>query len=118
MTPARATLRVKDPAQAVRFYGQVLGFDVLVFDDRRARVELPGLDLLLLREDREQSEKVFGAGAARHRPGVGVELRLVVDDPATFAERVSSRGGFLVSRSADAVTVRDGDGYVLTFERL
>jgi catechol 2,3-dioxygenase-like lactoylglutathione lyase family enzyme len=114
---ARAVLRVKDPTQAVRFYGQVLGFDVLVFDDARARVELPGLELILVREDRAATEAVFGAGAAKHRPGVGVEIRVTVADPPAYAARVAERGGFLVAKAPDATTVRDGDGYVITFEK-
>jgi catechol 2,3-dioxygenase-like lactoylglutathione lyase family enzyme len=114
---ARVTLRVKDPAQASRFYGGVLGFDVLVFDADRARAELPGLAVDLVRDDRAELERLHGAAAVRHRPGVGVEIHVTVPDPAAIAERVRTRGGFLVSASDAAATVRDGDGYVLTFQR-
>jgi catechol 2,3-dioxygenase-like lactoylglutathione lyase family enzyme len=112
---ALVVLRVKEPTQASRFYGDVLGFDVVVFDDARVRVDLPGVALELIREERAASDALFGPGASRHRPGVGVELRLVVANPAALAERVRTRGGFLVSETPTSVTVRDGDGYVATF---
>lgn len=115
--PARLTFRVKDPAQSVRFYGAVLGCDTMVFDDARARAELPGVTLDLVRFDRDELDAVHGPGAHKHRPGVGVEVFCATPDPEAVAERVRTRGGFLVRASADSVTVRDGDGYALTFSR-
>lgn len=115
MSGPAVILRVREPSQAVRFYGDVLGFDVLTLGADRAQADLPGVVVELVRDG--ALETLHGAGAARHRSGVGVELRLAVADPVALAERVRTRGGFLVSATADATTVRDGDGYVWTFVR-
>lgn len=113
----RLVLRVKDPEQSTRFYGGVLGCDVMVFDAGRARAELPGLTLDLVRTAAEDVERLHGAGAGRHRPGVGVEILVETADPPSIAERVRSRGGFLVAAGPTATSVRDADGYLITFAR-
>ena len=109
------TLRVREPTQAARFYRDVLGFQVVIVEATHVQVVLPGLALQLIHDDR--LDALHGAGAGRHRPGVGVELHVAVESPAEIAERVRSRGGFLVAETDDAVSVRDGDGYLITFDR-
>jgi catechol 2,3-dioxygenase-like lactoylglutathione lyase family enzyme len=108
------TLRVKDPAQALRFYRDVVGLPAALLSPDLAHVTLPGLLLALARE--ENLDRLHGPGAGRHRPGVGVEIHVPVKDAAEIADRVRSRGGFLVSEEPGRVTARDMDGYVLTFE--
>jgi len=108
------TLRVADPSQAIRFYRDVLGFQVALLSAAEARVTLPGVVLTLVLDQR--LDELHGSGAARHRPGVGVEIHVPVADAAEIAGRVRSRGGFLVSEAPGRVTARDMDGYVLTFE--
>lgn len=108
------TLRVADPPQAVRFYRDVLGFAVTLLGAEEARVTLPGQVLALVKDGRLDS--LHGAGASRHRAGVGVEIHVNVDDAADLAARIRARGGFLVSEAPGRVTARDMDGYVLTFE--
>jgi catechol 2,3-dioxygenase-like lactoylglutathione lyase family enzyme len=108
------TLRVADPTQSLRFYRDVLGFPATVLGAESARVTLPGLVLELVRDRR--LDELHGAGAGRHRPGVGVEIHVPVPDAAEVARKVRERGGFLASESEGRVSVRDADGYVLTFE--
>lgn len=108
------TLRVADPAQALRFYRDVLGFEGTVLGAQSARVSLPGLLLELVRDER--LDALHGAGAGRHRRGVGVEIHVPVDDASKVAAAVRSRGGFLVAEEPGRVSARDHDGYVITFE--
>jgi catechol 2,3-dioxygenase-like lactoylglutathione lyase family enzyme len=108
------TLRVQDPAQAIRFYRDVVGFPATLLGPELAHVTLPGLLLALVRD--EKLDLLHGGGAARHRPGVGVEIHVPVPDAAEIAERVRSRGGFLVGEAPGRVSARDMDGYVITFE--
>jgi catechol 2,3-dioxygenase-like lactoylglutathione lyase family enzyme len=108
------TLRVRDPAEAVRFYRDVLGFPSTLIGAESAQVTLPGLVLALVRD--QNLDVLHGPGAGRHRPGVGVEIHVPVADAAEFAEKVRSRGGFLVKQEPGRVSARDLDGYVLTFE--
>ena len=108
------TLRVQDPAQALRFYRDVLGFEGRLLAADLAHVNLPGILLALVRDAR--LDVLHGPGAGRHRPGVGVEIHVPVSDAALTAEKIRSRGGFLVSEEAGRVSARDMDGYVVTFE--
>jgi catechol 2,3-dioxygenase-like lactoylglutathione lyase family enzyme len=108
------TLRVADPTQAVRFYRDVLGFGVTLLGAEEARVTLPGNVLALVKD--AKLDQLHGAGASRHRPGVGVEIHVPVDDSEEIAARIRARGGFLVAEGPGRVTARDMDGYVLTFE--
>ena len=108
------TLRVADPTQAVRFYRDVLGFPATIESAVGARVTLPGLVIGLVRD--RKLDLLHGPGAARHRPGVGVEIHVPVPDAAEIARKVRERGGFLVAEEPGRVSVRDADGYVLTFE--
>jgi catechol 2,3-dioxygenase-like lactoylglutathione lyase family enzyme len=108
------TLRVADPAQALRFYRDVLGFSATLESTEGARVSLPGLVLALVRD--RKLDALHGPGAARHRPGVGVEIHVPVPDAAEVARKVRERGGFVVAEEPGCVSVRDADGYVLTFE--
>jgi catechol 2,3-dioxygenase-like lactoylglutathione lyase family enzyme len=108
------TLRVQDPAQALRFYRDVLGFETRLLGPDLAHVTAPGLLLALVRDGR--LDALHGAGAGRHRPGVGVEIHVPVDDAAATAQAIRTRGGFLVSEEHGRVSARDMDGYVLTFE--
>jgi catechol 2,3-dioxygenase-like lactoylglutathione lyase family enzyme len=108
------TLRVADPAQALRFYRDVLGFPGALESTEGARVTLPGLVLALVRDGRLDS--LHGPGAGRHRMGVGVEIHVPVPDAAEIARKVRERGGFLAVEEPGRVSVRDADGYVLTFE--
>ncbi len=109
------TLRVKDPSQSARFYRDVLGFQVEIADQSLAHVVLPQGILRLVHDDR--MDELHGPGSGRHRLGVGVEIHVSTPSPAEVAERIRTRGGFLVRESEDSVTARDGDGYVVTFER-
>jgi catechol 2,3-dioxygenase-like lactoylglutathione lyase family enzyme len=108
------TLRVKDPAQAIRFYRDVAGLSVTLTSPDLAHVHAPGLVLALVRDDR--LDALHGAGASRHRPGVGVEIHVPVDDPAKIAEQIRTRGGFLVEEAPLRTSARDMDGYLITFE--
>jgi catechol 2,3-dioxygenase-like lactoylglutathione lyase family enzyme len=108
------TLRVADPTQAIRFYRDVLGFPVSLLGAEVAHVTLPGLLLALVKDAR--LDLLHGPGAGRHRPGVGVEIHVPVADAAEIADRIRSRGGFLVAEEPGRVTARDADGYVFTFE--
>ena len=108
------TFRVADPTQAIRFYRDVLGFPVTLVGAEEARVTLPGQILTLVKDRR--LDQLHGAGASRHRPGVGVEIHVPVEDAAGIAARIRLRGGFLVLEEPGRVTARDMDGYVLTFE--
>jgi catechol 2,3-dioxygenase-like lactoylglutathione lyase family enzyme len=108
------TLRVKDPAQALRFYRDVIGLPSRLVSADLAHVTLPGGILALVRDER--LDALHGAGAARHRPGVGVEIHVPVEDAAAVARRIRSRGGFLVAEEPGRASARDMDGYLLTFE--
>lgn len=106
-------LRAREPVESLKFYVDVLGFPGQAESLTEAHVQMPGLNLLLIRDP--NLEATFGSGAERHRVGVGMELRFDVDDPAAIAGRVRERGGFLVRSSEAEAVVRDADGYVLTF---
>jgi catechol 2,3-dioxygenase-like lactoylglutathione lyase family enzyme len=108
------TLRVQDPAQALRFYRDVLGFPARLLGADEAHVTLPGLMIALVRDGR--LDALHGAGASRHRPGVGVEIHVPVADAAEMARAIRTRGGFLVGEEPGRASARDMDGYVLTFE--
>jgi catechol 2,3-dioxygenase-like lactoylglutathione lyase family enzyme len=110
------TLRVKDPGQALRFYRDVLGFPARLLGPHAAEVTAPGLTLALVSDSR--LDALHGPGASRHRPGVGVEIHVPVQDAAAIAGRIRSGGGFLVGEEPGRVSARDLDGYVLTFETM
>ena len=109
----QVALRVKEHVEALKFFVDVLGFTGRSENFLEAPAELPGISLLLFRDD--QLEALHGPGASRHRVGVGVEFRIHVENPTELATRVRERGGFLVRAHEGEVTVRDGDGYVFTF---
>jgi hypothetical protein len=105
---------VKDPAQALRFYRDVAGFATSLAGPDLAQVVVPGGVIALVRD--QKLDTLHGAGASRHRPGVGVEIHVPVADAAEIAARIRARGGFLVCEEPGRVSARDMDGYVLTFE--
>ncbi|MEY2742645.1 MAG: hypothetical protein RIS21_1013 [Planctomycetota bacterium] len=106
-------LRVRDPSEALKFFRDVLGYPGESESLLAASVELPGCRLALVRDD--DLDALHGAGARRNRVGVGVEFKIVVDDPREVAERIRSRGGFLVEATEGRTVARDMDGYVWTF---
>lgn len=112
-SPFSVVLRVRDPAEALKFFRDVLGFPGEAASLLEAHAEIPGCRLTLVRDD--DLDALHGAGARRNRVGVGVEFRIVVDDPREIAERVKSRGGFLVEATEGRTVARDMDGYVWTF---
>jgi catechol 2,3-dioxygenase-like lactoylglutathione lyase family enzyme len=82
-------LFVRDLAASLRFYQETLGFGVVRQDAAFAVLSLGDARIQLVVPD--ESTRAWLAAGPR---GVGVNLRVIVDDVDTLYARARSRGGF------------------------
>jgi catechol 2,3-dioxygenase-like lactoylglutathione lyase family enzyme len=115
----RLELFVRDLAEAVAFYRDVLGFTVLDDSDDYVGVRLGGVTFGLGPQDRLPANHHFGAEGLARQKGVGVEIVIEVDDIAALHDRVAASGYPIASGlkrrpwGATDFRVVDPDGYYL-----
>jgi uncharacterized glyoxalase superfamily protein PhnB len=112
-------LFVRDLVASIRFYEEGLGFDVVRQDQEFAVLSLGAARIqLVLADESVASVKAWLDAGPR---GVGVNIRIIVDDVDALYERARRRGVPIIREIDDRFyelrdfTVGDPDGFVLSF---
>ncbi len=112
-------LFVRDLAVSIRFYGEALGFGVVREDPGFAVLSLGAARLQLVVPD--TSESVTAGWLASGPRGVGINVRIIVDDVDALFARARSRGVRIARELGDRFyalrdfTLIDPDGFVVSF---
>lgn len=113
-------LLVRDVANSLRFYRDVLGATVRYSDGDFAALSLLGTDFMLHADHAYDHHPLYVPLQAARERGVGAELRFLGLDPDQVEKRAKHAGTTILLSSKDfahgwrEVTLLDPDGYLWT----
>jgi uncharacterized glyoxalase superfamily protein PhnB len=111
-------LLVRNVANSLVFYHEVLGATVRYSDNDFAALELLGLDFMLHADHSYDHHPLYARLAGIKERGTGVELRILGLDPGALEARARCAGSPILQPAKDfrhgwrEVLVADPDGYV------
>jgi uncharacterized glyoxalase superfamily protein PhnB len=113
-------LLVRNVANSVPFYRDVLGATVRYSDGDFAALSLLGTDFFMHADHAYDHHPLYASLQSARERGVGAELRFLGLDPDQVEERAKRAGAPIVQPCKDfahgwrEVTLRDPDGYIWT----
>lgn len=113
-------LLVRNVAQSLPFYRDVLGASVRYWDNDFAALSLLGTDFMLHADHTFDHHPLYASLVAARERGVGAELRFLGINPDEVEARARRAGATIVQPTKDfahgwrEVTLLDPDGYVWT----
>lgn len=118
-----ANLLVRNVADSLPFYRDVLRAEVRYWDNDFAALELLGTDFMLHADHAYDHHPLYALLDGGSRRGIGAELRFLGIDPDAVEERARRAGVTIVQTARDyahgwrEVTLLDPDGYIWTVGR-
>ncbi|HEX8871291.1 MAG TPA: VOC family protein, partial [Candidatus Acidoferrum sp.] len=118
-----ANLLVRNVADSLPFYRDVLLAEVRYWDNDFAALELLGTDFMLHADHAYDHHPLYALLDGGSRRGIGAELRFLGIDPDAVEERARRAGVTIVQPARDyahgwrEVTLLDRDGYIWTVGR-
>jgi uncharacterized glyoxalase superfamily protein PhnB len=113
-------LLVRNVANSLPFYRDVLGATVRYSDGDFAALSLLGTDFMLHADHTYDHHPLYALLQTARERGVGAELRFLGVDPDQVEERAKRAGTVIVQPSKSyrhgwrEITLRDPDGYIWT----
>jgi uncharacterized glyoxalase superfamily protein PhnB len=113
-------LLVRNVANSLPFYCDVLGATVRYSDGDFAALSLLGTDFMLHADHAYDHHPLYAILQTSHERGVGAELRFLGVDPDQVEERAKRAGMIIVQPPKSyphgwrEITLRDPDGYIWT----
>ena len=118
LPPFSLNLLVRRPARSVEFYENVLGAEVVYFDEDFAALRIGGVDFMLHADHTYEDHPWVDPLASGMMRGLGAELRALGPDPDEVEARARGARATIVQAAQDKphgwreVMVSDPDGYV------
>jgi uncharacterized glyoxalase superfamily protein PhnB len=115
-----ANLLVRNVANSLPFYREVLGATVRYSDNDFAALSLLGIDFMLHADHAYDHHPLYVLLQVSRERGVGAELRLLGLDPDQVEQRAKRAGTTIVQPAKDfghgwrEITLLDPDGYIWT----
>lgn len=113
-------LLVRNVANSLNFYRDVLGAAVRYADSDFAALSLVGVDFMLHADHAYDHHPLYAVVQAAHERGVGAELRFLGVDPDEVEKRANRAGTIILQPARDyahgwrEITLLDPDGYIWT----
>lgn len=113
-------LLVRNVANSLDFYREVLGAAVRYADSDFAALSLVGVDFMLHADHAYDHHPLYAVVQAARERGVGAELRFLGVDPDEVEKRANRAGTIILQPARDyahgwrEITLLDPDGYIWT----